>query len=294
MTTYGKCGYINQATSESLKLFKYGGVPQKQLGIDLFPYSVLVIAVPPFTVEITKGDERLCFHLDLVKSVDVQGEYDFRVEEFYVAPAAKEGEMSLLRFMQAAANISTLSCFSCHAHVGACVCLLCVSYLVGSMPRRSLVDDPSLFLSASFWFKRTGAYFSSIVSSMKAVCLSAVCELSTLGSMTQRSLVETLFIVPSELTMHAVFDIRIQVRLGFFLKVANVSKRRCAHLSSQMFHLRSHSVETKVITHFARKRSLLLNLRHLKVHHNVYLWDNTFLSINPLHLFNPLPPSLLD
>ncbi|KIH45059.1 hypothetical protein ANCDUO_24906 [Ancylostoma duodenale] len=47
------------------------------------------VALPPFTVEITKGDERLCFHLDLVESVDVQGEYDFRVEEFYVAPAAK-------------------------------------------------------------------------------------------------------------------------------------------------------------------------------------------------------------
>ncbi|KHJ81586.1 hypothetical protein OESDEN_18727, partial [Oesophagostomum dentatum] len=30
------------------------------------------VALPPFTVEITKGDERLCFHLDLVESVDVQ------------------------------------------------------------------------------------------------------------------------------------------------------------------------------------------------------------------------------
>ncbi|CAJ0588507.1 unnamed protein product [Cylicocyclus nassatus] len=58
----------------------------------VFPYSVLVVAVPPFTVEIAKGDERLCFHLDLVESVDVQGEYGFRVEEFYVAPAAKEGD----------------------------------------------------------------------------------------------------------------------------------------------------------------------------------------------------------
>ncbi|CAJ0605074.1 unnamed protein product [Cylicocyclus nassatus] len=52
--------------------------------------SVLVVAVPPFTVEIAKGDERLCFHLDLVESVEVQREYGFRVEEFYVAPAAKE------------------------------------------------------------------------------------------------------------------------------------------------------------------------------------------------------------
>ncbi|PIO66513.1 hypothetical protein TELCIR_11769 [Teladorsagia circumcincta] len=49
------------------------------------------VALPPFTVEITKGNERLCFHLELVESVDVQGEYDFRVEEFYVAPAVKDG-----------------------------------------------------------------------------------------------------------------------------------------------------------------------------------------------------------
>ncbi|XGW17667.1 hypothetical protein V3C99_002340 [Haemonchus contortus] len=49
------------------------------------------VALPPFTVEITKGGERLCFHLELVESVDVQGEYDFRVEEFYVAPAVKDG-----------------------------------------------------------------------------------------------------------------------------------------------------------------------------------------------------------
>lgn len=49
------------------------------------------VALPPFTVEITKGADRLCFHLELVESHDVQGEYDFRVEEFYVAPAAKEG-----------------------------------------------------------------------------------------------------------------------------------------------------------------------------------------------------------
>ncbi|VDM47353.1 unnamed protein product [Toxocara canis] len=47
------------------------------------------VALPPFTIEITKGDERLCFHLDLVESADEEGQYDFRVEEFYVAPAAK-------------------------------------------------------------------------------------------------------------------------------------------------------------------------------------------------------------
>uniref|UniRef100_A0A915AQ23 Uncharacterized protein n=1 Tax=Parascaris univalens TaxID=6257 RepID=A0A915AQ23_PARUN len=46
------------------------------------------VALPPFTIEITKGNERLCFHLDLVESGDEEGQYDFRVEEFYVAPAA--------------------------------------------------------------------------------------------------------------------------------------------------------------------------------------------------------------
>ncbi|CAI4221365.1 unnamed protein product [Auanema sp. JU1783] len=49
------------------------------------------VALPPFTVEITKGAERLVFHLELVESLEVQGEFDFRVEEFYVAPAAKDG-----------------------------------------------------------------------------------------------------------------------------------------------------------------------------------------------------------
>ncbi|CAB3403121.1 unnamed protein product [Caenorhabditis bovis] len=49
------------------------------------------VAMPPFTVEITKGDQRLCFHLELVPVDDQPDEYDFRVEEFYVAPAAKGG-----------------------------------------------------------------------------------------------------------------------------------------------------------------------------------------------------------
>ncbi|PIO54272.1 hypothetical protein TELCIR_24369, partial [Teladorsagia circumcincta] len=56
-----------------------------------FQAAPVPVALPPFTVEITKGNERLCFHLELVESVDVQGEYDFRVEEFYVAPAVKDG-----------------------------------------------------------------------------------------------------------------------------------------------------------------------------------------------------------
>ncbi|MFH4981452.1 hypothetical protein AB6A40_008161 [Gnathostoma spinigerum] len=47
------------------------------------------VALPPFSIEITKGDQRFCFNLELVDSPDEQGQYDFRVEEFYIAPAAK-------------------------------------------------------------------------------------------------------------------------------------------------------------------------------------------------------------
>uniref|UniRef100_A0A914RXK1 Secreted protein n=1 Tax=Parascaris equorum TaxID=6256 RepID=A0A914RXK1_PAREQ len=32
------------------------------------------VALPPFTIEITKGNERLCFHLDLVESGDEEGQ----------------------------------------------------------------------------------------------------------------------------------------------------------------------------------------------------------------------------
>ncbi|VDD86394.1 unnamed protein product [Enterobius vermicularis] len=49
----------------------------------------LPVALPPFSIEITKGEERLCFNLELVRNADEEGQYDFRVEEFYVAPAAK-------------------------------------------------------------------------------------------------------------------------------------------------------------------------------------------------------------
>ncbi|PAV63408.1 hypothetical protein WR25_14161 [Diploscapter pachys] len=51
------------------------------------------IALPPFSIEITKGDQRLCFHMELVESADSEqpGEYDYRVEEFYIAPAVKGG-----------------------------------------------------------------------------------------------------------------------------------------------------------------------------------------------------------
>lgn len=47
------------------------------------------VALPPFSIEITKGNERLCFNMELVRSVDEEGQYDFRVEEFYVAQASK-------------------------------------------------------------------------------------------------------------------------------------------------------------------------------------------------------------
>ncbi|KAF8358934.1 cri-3 [Pristionchus pacificus] len=49
------------------------------------------VALPPFSIEITKGDERLCFHLELVEA-EQPGEYDFQVEEFYLAPAVKGTE----------------------------------------------------------------------------------------------------------------------------------------------------------------------------------------------------------
>ncbi|CAJ0582368.1 unnamed protein product, partial [Mesorhabditis spiculigera] len=48
------------------------------------------VALPPFQVEITKGGERLCFHLELCEGENQQ--YDFAVEEFYIAPAAKANE----------------------------------------------------------------------------------------------------------------------------------------------------------------------------------------------------------
>ncbi|KHJ81777.1 hypothetical protein OESDEN_18535 [Oesophagostomum dentatum] len=74
------------------------------------------VALPPFTVEITKGDERLCFHLDLVESVDVQGEYDFRVEEFYVAPAAKGADEDVPSEVYASSG-KYIDPVSCHVHL---------------------------------------------------------------------------------------------------------------------------------------------------------------------------------
>uniref|UniRef100_A0A0K0E2N4 Deoxyribose-phosphate aldolase n=1 Tax=Strongyloides stercoralis TaxID=6248 RepID=A0A0K0E2N4_STRER len=45
------------------------------------------VALPPFSIEITKGEKRFCFHMELV--VTDNGSFDFAVEEYYVAPAAK-------------------------------------------------------------------------------------------------------------------------------------------------------------------------------------------------------------
>lgn len=48
------------------------------------------VALPPFSIEITKGGQRLCFHMDLVESGEgEESQYDFRVEEFYIAPVAQ-------------------------------------------------------------------------------------------------------------------------------------------------------------------------------------------------------------
>jgi hypothetical protein len=44
------------------------------------------VSLPPFSVEIVKGGQRLCFELKLVEAEERQ--YDFQVEEFYIAPGA--------------------------------------------------------------------------------------------------------------------------------------------------------------------------------------------------------------
>ncbi|KAI6213904.1 hypothetical protein M3Y94_00206500 [Aphelenchoides besseyi] len=52
--------------------------------------SPLPIALPPFNIEITKQNERLCFSMSLVETNE-SGQFDFRVDEFYVAPATTDG-----------------------------------------------------------------------------------------------------------------------------------------------------------------------------------------------------------
>ncbi|KAE9551470.1 hypothetical protein FO519_005315 [Halicephalobus sp. NKZ332] len=46
-------------------------------------------SLPPFTIEITKGNERLCFQM-LLTDTEEPGQYDYRVEEFYIAPTATD------------------------------------------------------------------------------------------------------------------------------------------------------------------------------------------------------------
>jgi len=49
--------------------------------------SVTPVSRPLFTVEVEKDNERLCFELELVDAHDEHGQFDYRVEEFYIAPA---------------------------------------------------------------------------------------------------------------------------------------------------------------------------------------------------------------
>jgi complement component 1 Q subcomponent-binding protein len=49
------------------------------------------MALPPFSIEITKGKQRLCFNMALVETGEETNQFDFRVEEFYIAPAAIDG-----------------------------------------------------------------------------------------------------------------------------------------------------------------------------------------------------------
>jgi len=60
------------------------------------------VALPPFTIEITKGETRLCFHMELVETEEHQ--YDFRVEEFYLAPAVKGEDESVAESVYASSG----------------------------------------------------------------------------------------------------------------------------------------------------------------------------------------------
>lgn len=48
------------------------------------------MAMPPFSLEIIKGDKRLCFNLSLIQ-IGEHEQFDFRVEEFFVAQASHDG-----------------------------------------------------------------------------------------------------------------------------------------------------------------------------------------------------------
>jgi len=49
------------------------------------------VSLPPFSVEVVKGDERLCFELNLVQREDLS--YDFDVDEFFVAKGSHEKDI---------------------------------------------------------------------------------------------------------------------------------------------------------------------------------------------------------
>ena len=51
----------------------FSGVPASVL-FQQQQEAPLPVALPPFSIEITKGDERLCFNLELVHSVDEEGQ----------------------------------------------------------------------------------------------------------------------------------------------------------------------------------------------------------------------------
>jgi len=51
--------------------------------------EVTPVALPPFSISITKGNQSLWFELDMAKTEEAT--YDFTVSEFYIAPA-KDGE----------------------------------------------------------------------------------------------------------------------------------------------------------------------------------------------------------
>ncbi|KAL4002186.1 Mitochondrial glycofamily protein [Acanthocheilonema viteae] len=53
------------------------------------------LALPSLTIEIIKAQQRLCFYLDLCENEDAteaNERFDFRVAEFYIAPASKGTE----------------------------------------------------------------------------------------------------------------------------------------------------------------------------------------------------------
>ncbi|VDK30529.1 unnamed protein product [Gongylonema pulchrum] len=52
------------------------------------------LALPSLTLEIVKGKQRLCFYLDLCENEEAtepNQRFDFRVAEFYIAPAPEKG-----------------------------------------------------------------------------------------------------------------------------------------------------------------------------------------------------------